>query len=496
MTGDDPILDEGGVDDGIRSLMAALAHSAPEPPPLPGIRRADQPSPAPVHHRPRWLAVAAVLLAALGGVTWWIGGDRDAEQPVATGAVTVIHQRVRWTQETNLACEGGTGAGTASAESEIWVDLEGGRLRERMSYADGSVRDRVLEGWWERPKRIYERGSSPYAPPECPLWGPLSFPDTGAVVVWFPRPAPGETKDPSLTVVPGTNVDALGRPVELRRREDVGTASPNQPDQQVSPEPVAVHQVLEQYWDPVTGRLLQTTYAQELEGVYRLTSTTVKVADEDIPVDPAVFATDSYQLVDEAPPPDGRHVTAEPVEPTVVVGADRYWPPDPTPGQPEETARRFAVEVLGWSDPGVSGAPDSAVNGPQLIMVDDRRGHSVELLLVPTAPGGWELLQINSGGANVGYDPEGNDQLDLPFPEGTAEVVIEAHLDPGGSQAWRATISESTAGVVLPETAGDPMVRLIVLYHDADGHTIGADTLTFGRLADPTTPPTEPTPSS
>lgn len=188
-------------------------------------------------------------------------------------------------------------------------------------------------------------------------------------------------------------------------------------------------------------------------------------------------------------------MTAEAVEPSLQVGADRYWPPDPTPGQPEATARRFAVEVLGWSDPGVSGVPDSAANGPQQIWVDDRLGHSVDLLLVPIASGGWELLQIEEGGANVGYDPDGNDQLDLPFPAGTAEVVIEAHLDPGGPRAWRAAITESTAGVVLPGTADDPAVRLIVLYRDADGHTIGADTLGFGRLADPSTPATEPTPA-
>ena len=66
-------------------------------------------------------------------------------------------------------------------------------------------------------------------------------------------------------------------------------------------------------------------------------------------------------------------------------------------------------------------------------------------------------------------------------------MVIEGYVEPGGPRAWRAAIADTTAGVILPGTAGDPSARLIVVYRDAGGRTIGAATVGFGG------PPTDVT---
>lgn len=480
----------------LRHVTALLARSAPEPPPLPmpGVRPVSPSRLEPARYR--WLAAAAAAVLVVGGVGWWLVSRADPVQPVATEGAVIAHQQIRWSQEVELSCEGGSEVGVHAAQVDVFVDTAGQRVRQRVISPDGAVRDQIWEGPADEPTRRFERGASTYAAPTCPDWGLVASDDTRGLMGRLAAPpdfTPGDADGRRRSIVPGEHADDIGRSAELLREESDGLA---QLDDGGASAGVPFHQTFDWYVEPDSGRLLQSRTREEVEGVSTVTTTMVVITDDEVAMTPGLFDTDGYDLVYEAPGPDPGYVTAEAVAPAVQVGADRYWPPDPAPGDdPEATALRFATEVLGWSDLALSRIPGSPEQGPQLVTVHDRRGHSVELLLVPAPSGGWELLQIEEGGANVGYDPDGNDQLDLPFPAGTAEVVIEAHLDPGGPRAWRAAITESTAGVVLPGTADDPAVRLIVLYRDADGHTIGADTLGFGRLADPSTPATEPTPA-
>lgn len=489
--------DEFATDDGIRRVMAALARSAPEAPPLPsaGVLPAVQVRAEP--NRRRWLAVVAALALIGGGTAWAVVARRDAAQPVATEAVAVVHQRIAWTQESELWCEGGAGAGTISADIDLWVDVGGERARQRVVFADGTTRDQIWEGSLDLPTRKFERGSSPYVAPACPAWGPVAVDDTLGVMgrATAPDPAPevGESSS-RRSIVPGTHTDDRGRTAELEREEDDGIAQLDDGGESAG---VPFRQTTEWYTEPGTGRLLQSTYRFEVEGVSRVTTTMVILSDEDATApEPGLFDTTGYELVYEGPALDGRHVTAEPVDPTLVVGPDRYWPPEPIPGDAGASARRFVADVLGWEDPSVEPAPGPDPGGAWEVTVDDRRGHVLELTFFPIPSGGWELLRIDSSEIVGGQDPNGNEQLDLPFPVGTVELVIEGHLDPGGPRAWRAAIGESTAGVILPGTTDDPMKLLILLYRDADGHTIGAATVGGGRLRDPSTVTTEAVPSS
>ncbi|MEZ5410240.1 MAG: hypothetical protein R2761_19575 [Acidimicrobiales bacterium] len=484
--------DDAPLDQAIRRMVGALVEAAPEPPPLPTPGVTPAPTPTHEQDRRRWSAVAAAMLLIVGGVGWWMAaGDRDPVQPVATEAVPVAHQAIRWTQEVELPCEGGAGAGTTAIELELWVDVAGERVRQQATYADGAVRNQIWEGSQDHPARKFERGSSSYVAPTCPRWGAAAVDNTPGMMGRLAGPGPDLTPGDSSgrrIAVPGEHTDEIGRSAELVREESEGTA---QLDDGGPAGSVPFRQTLDWYLEPGTGRLLQSTFRIELEGVYTVTTTTVVLADEDVAVARASFDTDGYELVYEAPAFDGRHATAEAVEPTVQVGPDRYWPSDPTAGDdPETSARRFATEVLGWTGSEVVTAPGPDDGGAWEVTVDDRRGHSVELTFVPI-PGGWELLRIDSGIIDSSIAPDGNTQLDLPFPVGTTELVVEGHLDPGGRRAWRATIEAATAGVILPETTDDPMKLLILLYRDAEGRTIGAATVGGGRLRDPSTITTE-----
>ena len=331
--------DEAAIDDELRRVMGALARSAPEPPPLPAAGARPSSLPAGPERRP-WLAVAAVLALVAGGVTWAVVARRDVAQPVSTEAVSVAHQRVRWTQETELSCAGGAGAGPTTAEIEVWVDLVGDRIRQRIVYADGAERERIWEGLQNRPERKFERGSSSYVEPTCPGWGRAAVDDAEAVMgrlIAPPlEPSPGDSSADRRSIVAGAHTDDLGRVAEVQREETDGMAQPDDGTTQLEVDGdsgVPFHQTTEWYTEPGTGRLLQSTYRTELEGVYRVTSTMVITSDEDeVTVDPDLFDPDGFELVYETPGPDGRHVTAEPVEPaTVAVGPDRYWPPEPVP---------------------------------------------------------------------------------------------------------------------------------------------------------------------
>lgn len=474
--------DAVATDDGIRRVMAALARSAPEAPPLPsaGALPAAQVGAEP--DRRRWLAVAAVLALIGGGTAWAVVARRDSAQPVATDAVTVVHQRIAWTQESELSCEGGTGAGTVTADIDLWIDVGGERVRQRVVSADGAIRDQIWEGSFDLPARKFERGSSPYVAPTCPDWGPVAVDDTlgvmGRLTGPGPDQTPGDFSGRRLTV-PGEHTDDIGRSAQLLREESDGFAQLD--DGGASPS-VPFHQTTEWYTDPGTGRLLQSAYRAEVEGVSQVTTTMVVLSDEDAATpEPGLFDTTGYELVYEAPALDGRHVTAEPVEPTVAVGPERYWPAEPVAGDDAEaTARRFTTEVLRWDDPSVVPAPGPDEGGAWEVAVGDDRGHTLELTFWPIPSGGWELLGIDSSGFAGSQTPDGNQLLDLPFPVGTTEVVIEGHVTPGGPRAWRAEIADATTGVILPGTAGDPTIRLIVLYRDAEGRTIGADTIGLG----------------
>ncbi len=498
MTGDERSGAPGGdggrgdaaTDDGIRRVVAALARSAPEAPPLPsaGALPAAQVRAEP--DRRRWLAVAAVLALIGGGTAWAVLAGRDADQPVATDAVTVVHQRIAWTQESELMCEGGTGAGTITADIDLWVDVGGERVRQRVVFADGATRDQIWEGSLDLPARKFQRASLPYVAPTCPRWGTVAVDDTEGLMFRLAGPEPdlnpGDSSGRRLTV-PGEHSDDIGRSAELVREESEGIA---QLDDGGASAAVPFHQTTEWYTEPATGRLLQRTDRAGIEGVSEVTTTMVVLSDDDgVAPEPGLFDTTGYELVYEAPALDGRHVAAEPVQPTVAVGPDRYWPAEPVPGDDAEaTARRFAADVLRWDDPSVAPASGPDDGGAWEVAVGDNRGHTLELTFWPIPSGGWELQRIDSSGYTGSQTRDGNQLFDLPFPVGTTEVVIEGHVSPGGPRAWRAEIADATAGVILPGTAGDPMIRLIVLYRDAEGRTIGADAIGLGG---PTTDVTE-----
>lgn len=299
--------DDAHVDGAIRRTVAALAEAAPEPPPLPSPGMTLAPIPRHGPDRSRWLAVAAAVLLVVGGAVWWMAaGDSDPLQPVATEAVPVAHQTIRWTQDVELQCEGGIGAGTTAIELELWVDVAGERVRQQATYADGAVRNQIWEGSQDHPARKFERGSSSYVAPTCPRWGAVAVDDTPGMMGRQAGPGPdltpGDSSGRRVTVA-GEHTDEIGRPAELVREVSEGAA---QLDDGGPAGNYPFRQTFDWYVEPGSGRLLQSTLRVEVEGVFTVTTTMVVLADEEAAAARALFDTDGYELVDEAPgPTDG-----------------------------------------------------------------------------------------------------------------------------------------------------------------------------------------------
>lgn len=462
------------LDERLRSLVRTIGEAAPDSPPL---RTVPEPARRNVVRGPL-VAVASfvVILGLFAGPGLIFGGSDDPPAPDGSpsSAVTVRHQVIDLTLSADLTCGEAVGAGITVLRLEVWADVQGARFRERVTYPDGSTREKVALGDPDFPVRIYSEGESPLVSPACgeDLLG--GDPTAGPTITFF-NSAIGSTNrvgyEERGTVVAGQHTDSQGRPAVLYREVidgfesiDDGTEYP-------------IHQVTEWFVDEATGDVLETISTQQADGRYHLRKSFVVVSAEESIVDASIFDTTGFHL--EWDGDDGTRVDAQPVPPSITLGTDQIWPQPRNPSGPEAVAERFAREILGWETPIITPDPQAAENEPTWVTIADDAGHQLTMLMAPHGTDGWGAIQIGEP-TRIGVAPLGYASINPAAVPGAALVVIHVSTADGDTLAWQADLSDSPGIVVLPGTQVGDVMTLLVYYQDEAGRILAVNGGQFG----------------
>ena len=462
-------------DERLRRLVRTIGEAAPPPPSVPDALQTPR-------RRVLWrgplVAAAAFGLAilVLGVVRRFLSPGGDATG-TTTGLVTVRHQVIDVTLVADLSCDQAVGAGTSTLRIETWADFPGGRFRQLATYQDGSVRDRIALGDPNYPTETYAIGQSGLVVPVCGSDLLAYDPTAGPDVLFFNPP----TEPPNIpgyrelgTIVPGDYIDSTGRPALLYRQIIDGYAVHDDGTE------IPLHQVTDWYVDPATGDVLERAFEQTEADRYDVRQIMVVTSDEVTEADPAMFATDDYQLEwsgDDAIP--GLRIQALPVEPTWRLGSWAIWPEPLEPAGGQAVAQRFTDEVLGWTSPLIIVDSSAGIGAPAWVTLADGQGHELKILVSPVDSDGWGILQI---GDPTGFDvaPLGHASITPAAVPGATQVTIHGADSQGTTYAWRADLTDDPATIVLPDFQARGVLTLLIVYQDADSYTITASGGQFG----------------
>jgi hypothetical protein len=457
------------LDERLRRLVRKIGEAAPPPPPIRDVPARTR--------RSAWrgplvaAASFAVVLLGFGAVRLFFSPGSDSTRATSE-EVTVRHQVIEFTLVADLSCEQPTGAGTSALRLETWADFAGARFRQLATFADGSVRDRIVLGDLDYPTQTYGKGGSNLVRGVCGEDFLSSDPTERTGIVFFNPPvaSPNVPGYEELgTIVPGEYTDSRGRPALLYRQVlDGGFAVIEEGTES------AIDQVTDWYIDEASGDVLETTFWQKSEGRYEVRQTMVVVSDERITVDEAMFATDGYQLEwDGNDGTGGLRIDAEPVEPTVTLGTEVIWPEPLEPAGPQAVAERFAREVLEWDSPTVTLDPEAQPNAPTFATLDDGRGHQLNILTAPNGTDGWGIYQIGNP-TGLGVAPLGYASIRPQAVADATRITIHVTNSEGITLAWQADLTGSPGTIVLPGIQAGEVGALLVTYQDADGNTLTA----------------------
>ncbi len=477
------------LDDVIRQVVRSLATAVTEPPALPDLSNVAAAEPADTTKaaglqwrnapaKGRLVAlVAAVVVFVAGGVLAARLVRDDRPDIAAVGPAVVRYQRVRYELTADLSCDGASGAGSTTLTVETWQDVKGGRVYQRASYSDGSLREAVFVGPPDRPEKVYGRGESGLAVPTC--WGQHALLDdaTDATVPLLfaedPSAVPSIDETTEGMLVPEIMTDSEGRAVQVRRSivdgflTDVDGLAPG--------EEVPIRQTNDRYVDPSTGVLREVVWTDEASGQYQVRESLTVLATETREVDPAIFDTDGYQLTYDLEAELGDYATAEPAVPTTEIGGGQLWLPSAKAASAAEAGSMFGRQVLRWDTTLAPADQPGQEPGPTFLTISDGSGHEVPLLALPTKDRGWALQQASGLTTSMRLGPDGDTLIDLPSTAGSDHVAIHVRTAAGELLAWRATTPPGTPAVLLPAIAPEDIANmLIVVFDDKDnGLTAG-----------------------
>jgi len=422
--------------------------------------------------------VVAVAIGATALVVGWLTGE--AVVP-SSAAIPVMHQLYEYTQTAELICAGGQAVETGGFDTmtiEVWADFEGRRFRQHATFPDGSTHDVIALGHPSLPSSSFARGESKLNQVSCPDEGEgssanlLLFDPTQSIGVLLfnsPEVEPGAMGFAELgTLVAGVGADSRGRPAALYRATVEGFSGDGSGDDH------SVEQLTDWYVDPATGEVLEITFRQTTDGIADVSHTTTLIVEDTIEVDESQFDIAGYALVwEESDYSEGLGVEAQPVEPSTRLGPDWIWPETPDPASPIELASRFATEVLGWARANVTPDPAAAVDGPQLLTIDDGAGRSLQFLTFPIGVDGWGANQIGEGGLGLGVGAEAKVKAIISPVEGaaTADILVGSADD---TLAWRVELAPDITDITLPGITMDEVRTMLVIFSDESGQVISA----------------------
>lgn len=310
------------LDDRIRTLVHDIADTAPAPLPFTdlddGQTARERPAERSRRRGPLVAAAAglALILAITGVVALVRPGPSTRPTTPADGGLPT-HELIEYSQSTQVRCADGTDAKLTGAFDrmtfETWADPAIHRYRMRVTYPDASTRDVIAVGnpWF--PAQLFVRGTVSGRELTCADFRSLGA-EPGQYAFWSlspMAPIPDRGTGPPQVVQyfdegvkqPGSHADSRGRVADLWK-ETIGdtTISANGASHQG-------RQTTEWYVDAGTGRVLERTWVNQVDGVGTFSSREVLIGADTGPATDDVFATAGYINVPQAPGPSATPTT-------------------------------------------------------------------------------------------------------------------------------------------------------------------------------------------
>ncbi|MGD2102490.1 MAG: hypothetical protein PVG83_09670 [Acidimicrobiia bacterium] len=171
------------------------------------------------------------------------------------------------------------------------------------------------------------------------------------------------------------------------------------------------------------------------------------------------------------------------------VGVERVWPDSGFTGTPDETARAFAREALGWPDVETVSNPDASPDGPVWTTIRHSGSQDLDVLSIPLGEGRRALTQVGFGMVTVETDTSNGGQLvGIPqVSEADTAILHIRFMEPDRVEVLQVDHSDLERGQAQIGT-GSAIGGVVVVYLDADGVPVTAAGGHFGPFGDSTPP--------
>jgi hypothetical protein len=445
--------------------------------------------------RIRVLASVTVGVVAVSAITAWLMMRTGSDDPrVAVGAREptasapdgrVVREVIDYTQSAEITCPSGSPSVEGTFDQmrfEIWGSEAMGRWRQTVTYPDGSTRDLILVDSPTSPTVSYTRGVTLGRTYSCAGVGAvLHASGQDSVAALNPVGVSSRARMPPVREyrtlgaerVAGTYTDSRERTVELWRRTSDAFTS-------VDGEQRPLRQTREWFVDPASDRVLERRFAESIEGIGTVSSTSTLLARGRVKPPRELFDTTGYVETIEGGDPDARITLThdDRIEPVTQLGTNWIWPARPHAESPEDLARRFATEVLGWTQFEISteGPTVLTEDGNRIVLgtlTDDARRQT--LFAVGTADKQGQVESISVAAA-----PGHTTALNLP--DGTGAHSVDVLIRTRNSmRAWHTELADSKKQIVLNMDAND-VRTVLILFKDASGKVLTANGFTIRPL--------------